>query len=39
MSCKDCYHYEKCYSDALTEEFAKGHDCQVVPCIDNHVTC
>ena len=39
MTCKDCYHYEKCYSDALTEELAKGHDCQVVPCIDNHVTC
>lgn len=39
MTCKDCYHYEKCYYDALTEELAKGHECQVVPCIDNHVTC
>lgn len=39
MTCKNCYHYEKCYFDALEKSHLTGNDYREVVCIDNHIIC
>lgn len=39
MTCKDCYHYEKCYFDALKESHLTGNDYREIVCIDNQIIC
>ena len=38
-TCKDCYHYEKCYFDALKESHLTGNDYREIVCIDNQIIC
>jgi len=39
MTCKDCYHYEKCYFEALKKSHLTGSDYRKIVCIDNQIIC
>lgn len=39
MTCKDCYHYEKCYFEALKKSHLTGSDYREIVCIDNQIIC
>lgn len=39
MTCKDCYHYEKCYFEALQTAHLTGRDYREIVCIDNQISC
>ena len=39
MVCKDCYHYEKCYFEALRTAHLTGRDYREIVCIDNQISC
>lgn len=39
MACKDCYHYEKCYFEALRTAHLTGRDYREIVCIDNQISC
>lgn len=39
MTCKDCYHYEKCYFEALRTAHLTGRDYREIVCIDNQISC
>lgn len=38
-TCKDCYHYEKCYFEALKKSHLTGSDHREIVCIDNQIIC
>lgn len=39
MTCKNCYHYEKCYFEALRKAHLTGRDYREIVCIDNQISC
>lgn len=39
MTCKDCYHYEICYFEALKKSHLTGSDYREIVCIDNQIIC
>lgn len=39
MTCKDCYHYEKCYFEVLRTAHLTGRDYREIVCIDNQISC
>ena len=39
MTCKDCYHYEICYFEALKKSHLTGNDYREIVCIDNQIIC
>lgn len=39
MTCKDCYHYEKCYFEALKKLHLTGSNYREIVCMDNQIIC
>lgn len=39
MTCKNCYHYEKCYFEALKKLHLTGSNYREIVCMDNQIIC